>query len=231
MPATSPAPSITSPATAAAQPSLPLPIVFAVFLASGFAALVYQVVWQRALFALYGVNIESVTIVVTAFMLGLGLGSFAGGRVSRDPCRPVPLWFAGIELAIGAYGAASLLLLREVGAATAGASPLATFVLSFALVLLPTALMGTTLPLLVAHLVRRSGNVGQSVGALYFVNTLGSACAAAATGVWILGGFGQQGTVWLAAALNGLVGGAVLYLRRAHVSGQKAPQPGAGATP
>ncbi|MGA3102094.1 MAG: hypothetical protein ABSD61_09560, partial [Terracidiphilus sp.] len=55
---------------------------FLLFFVSGFPALMYQIVWQRALFTIYGVNIESVTIIVTVFMLGLGLGSLAGGRLS-----------------------------------------------------------------------------------------------------------------------------------------------------
>ena len=70
--------------------------IYAVFLLSGFAALLYQIVWQRALYAIYGINIESVTMVVTAFMLGLGLGSIAGGIVSKDPKRPVLLMFSQI---------------------------------------------------------------------------------------------------------------------------------------
>ena len=52
------------------------------FFFSGFPALIYQLTWQRQLFLIFGVNIESVTIVVTAFMLGLGLGSLAGGWLS-----------------------------------------------------------------------------------------------------------------------------------------------------
>ena len=51
------------------------------FLISGFAALVYQIVWERVLFAAFGVNIESITIVVSLFMFGLGLGSLAGGML------------------------------------------------------------------------------------------------------------------------------------------------------
>ncbi len=189
-----------------------LPFIYAVFLVSGCAALVYQVVWQRALFAIYGTNIESVTIVVTAFMLGLGLGSFAGGRLSRDPRRSMLAWFGGIEIAIGAYGAASLAIFHWIGGLTAGVSGPATFALSFTLVLLPTMLMGSTLPLLVAYAVRHNGNVGKSVGALYFVNTLGSAVAAFLTGVVLLKHLGQSGTVTLAAALNIAVGLAVLML-------------------
>src|SRR5262252_2519141 len=63
--------------------SRPVPWLYLFFFVSGFPALLYQIVWQRALFTLYGVNIESVTMVVTAFMVGLGLGSLLGGVVSR----------------------------------------------------------------------------------------------------------------------------------------------------
>ncbi len=57
---------------------LPLWLVYPIFFLSGFAAILYQIVWQRALFTIYGTSVESVTIVVTAFMLGLGFGSLAG---------------------------------------------------------------------------------------------------------------------------------------------------------
>ncbi|MBC7018265.1 spermidine synthase, partial [Salmonella enterica subsp. enterica serovar Enteritidis] len=113
----------------------------------------YQIVWQRALYAIYGINIESVTMVVTAFMLGLGVGSVAGGAVSKDPKRPVLLMFSLVELGIGLFGAVSLSVFHAVGEATLGMSAVATFVVTFLLVLVPTLLMGSTLPLLVAHLV------------------------------------------------------------------------------
>jgi predicted membrane-bound spermidine synthase len=176
--------------------------IYAVFLLSGFAALLYQIVWQRALYAIYGINIESVTMVVTAFMLGLGLGSIAGGIVSKDPKRPVLLMFSLVELGIGLFGAVSLAVFHRVGEATLGMSTFGTFVVTFLLVLVPTLLMGSTLPLLVAHLVRSSGNVGKSVGTLYFVNTLGSAFASAASVLFILGRAGQTGSVRIAALLN-----------------------------
>jgi spermidine synthase len=176
--------------------------IYAVFLLSGFAALLYQIVWQRALYAIYGINIESVTMVVTAFMLGLGLGSIAGGIVSKDPKRPVLLMFALVELGIGLFGAVSLAVFHGVGEATLGMSTFGTFVVTFLLVLIPTLLMGSTLPLLVAHLVRSSGNVGKSVGTLYFVNTLGSAFASAAAVLFIMGHAGQTGSVRIAALLN-----------------------------
>jgi spermidine synthase len=81
-------------------------------------------------------------------------------------------------------------------------SAVPTFIVTFLLVLVPTVLMGSTLPLLVAHLVRENRNVGKSVGTLYFVNTLGSAFASAASVLFILGKAGQSGSVRIAALLN-----------------------------
>jgi len=176
--------------------------IYLVFLLSGFAALLYQVVWQRSLYAIYGINIESVTMVVTAFMLGLGVGSLAGGIVSKDPKRPVLLYFAYVEAGIGVFGAFSLAIFHAVGNATLGMSAVPTFFVTFLLVLVPTMLMGSTLPLLVAHLVRANKNVGKSVGTLYFVNTLGSAFASAASVLYLLGHAGQSGSVRIAALLN-----------------------------
>jgi predicted membrane-bound spermidine synthase len=185
--------------------------VHLVFFVSGFAALVYQVVWQRSLFALYGITSEAVSVVVTAFMLGLGLGSWAGGRLSRTAWRPLAL-FGVVELAIGAFGAGSLALFRSVGAATLLWPPPAVAGVTFLLLLVPTLLMGATLPLLTSHLVRRSGNVGRSLGALYFSNTLGSAASAAVSALVLLGALGQSGTVRLASTLNVAVGTAALAM-------------------
>lgn len=190
----------------------------AIFLVSGFAALLYQIVWQRALFAIYGINIEAVTVVVTAFMVGLGVGSLAGGALSRHPRWPALVLFAGIELGIGAFGLGSLPLFRWVGARTLQASATTTAVVTFLVVLVPTLLMGATLPVLTAHLVRRSRNVGRSLGRLYFFNTLGSALASLAAVLVLMGALGQQGTVTLAAALNLMVGAGALALAAAERS-------------
>ncbi len=190
--------------------------ILPVFLLSGFSALLYQIVWQRSLFAIYGIHVESVTIIVTVFMLGLGLGSLAGGALSRDRRRPVLLLFAGVELAIGLFGYWSLRLFQYVGSLTLGLSPLGTGLCSFLLLLVPTLLMGATLPLLVADLVRASKNVGQSVGVLYCVNTLGSALAALAAALLLLGWLGQRGVTSLAALINVAVSASALVLYRAR---------------
>src|SRR3954454_9540568 len=85
------------------------------FFFSGFPALIYQLTWQRELFRIFGVNTESVTIVVTAFMLGLGMGSLAGGWISKKRgIKPLPLP-AAIEIATAAFGIVSLNIFEQVG--------------------------------------------------------------------------------------------------------------------
>jgi spermidine synthase len=180
--------------------------------------LIYQIVWQRALFAIFGVNIESVTVVVSAFMLGLGLGSLAGGYLSKHTgVRLLPV-FGAVEIGIAIYGVISLPLFHWVATFSAGAPALQTGVLSFALVLVPTILMGATLPLLTAHLVRLSGNVGRAVGILYFVNTLGSAAACFAAALVTMRYLGMRGSVMVAVVLNVVVAVSVLllHLRTRH---------------
>src|SRR6267378_2633952 len=89
-----------------------LSFYYLLFFLSGFPALLYQIVWQRALFTLYGVNVESVTMVVTAFMLGLGLGSVLGGTISRSQHLPLLRVFGLVELLIAACGVFSLKIHR-----------------------------------------------------------------------------------------------------------------------
>lgn len=185
-------------------------LVYAAFFLSGFPALIYQLVWQRSLFTIYGINIESITVVVTAFMMGLGLGSLLGGAVSKWKGTNPLLAFAVFEFSIGLFGVASPGIFEIVGAHTLGASAFETFVITFSLVLFPTLLMGATLPLLVVHLVRQFRNVGVSVGVLYFVNTLGAAVVCFIVVVWLFGSFGKTGTLYIASGLNFLVGGAAL---------------------
>ena len=176
------------------------------FFCSGFPALLYQIVWQRALFTLYGVNIESVTVVVTAFMLGLGLGSLAGGAVSKRQELPLLAIFGLVELSIATYGILSLRIFHWAADYTAGVGALQTGLIAFALVLTPTLLMGSTLPILVSYAVRTSHNVGASVGLLYAVNTLGSATACVCAGLFLMRRLGEHGSVALAAAINAAVG-------------------------
>jgi len=189
-------------------------LVAGLFFCSGFPALIYQIIWQRALFAIYGVNVQSVAVVVSAFMLGLGIGSLAGGRFSaRYPNHGIVI-FGICELGIAAFGLVSLRLFHWAAQYTAGSGLAHTVVFSFLLLIVPTMLMGATLPLLVEQLVRNSRSVGYSVATLYFVNTLGSAVACYACAEVLLRNLGQSGSVTLAACINTVVGAtAFLYGR------------------
>jgi spermidine synthase len=194
--------------------------LYLLFFISGFPALLYQVVWQRALFSIYGVNIESVTVVVSAFMLGLGVGSLLGGVVSTNRGLPLLVAFGLIELGTGGFGFCSLRLFHYAALFTAGAGPLETGLTSFFLLVVPTALMGSTLPILVAYLVRTSGSVGSSVASLYSVNTLGSAVACFAAAALTLPVLGASGSVTLAASINTTIGLLILvfhFLQRGRI--------------
>ncbi len=185
------------------------------FLCSGMPALIYQIVWQRVLFSIYGVNSQSVVVVVTAFMIGLGIGSLVGGRLSARFPRRAVLIFGIAELGVAVFGLSSLRIFQWSAAHTAGANLPSVIVFSLLLLLFPTVLMGATLPLLVEHLVFHTKRVGPSVSTLYFANTFGSAIACYLCATFLLRDFGQSGSVSIAACLNAVVGGAAyLYARR-----------------
>lgn len=187
-------------------------VIFTVFFLSGVAALIYQIVWQRVLFGVYGIDTISVTIVITAFMLGLGIGAMIGGQLSRRwPKAALPL-FASFELSIGLWGCLSLELIAAVAGWTRGVDHTAAGLIVFVLILIPTALMGATLPLLVGYQTERTSNVGRSVSNLYFSNTLGAAAGAFVTAGYLLGAQGLSGSVYFAAALNLSIAAAILGL-------------------
>ena len=177
-------------------------VLHLIFVMSGFSALLYQIIWQRVFLVLYGSNNESVAMVVAAFMLGLGLGNLLGGGLSERLGKNSVRCFALFELLIGLYGSFSLVLFSWVGSYSAFAGTWLAGGLCFLLLLVPTLLMGATLPMLVTFRVLESGQVGRSVSWLYFVNTLGAALGCFVASKWLLFTFQMSGCVSLAAQLN-----------------------------
>ena len=183
----------------------------ALFFASGFAALLYQIAWQRALFGWYGVDLDSISTIISVFMLGLGIGAMIGGWLAdRFQYRRI-LIFSLIELTIGAFGFFSLGIIDGIGDRVAAESLPRLIAITFIFFAAPTCAMGATLPVLVTELVDLTHNVGFSTGALYFINTLGAATGALAGGLALLSLYGLGGLVTIAAILNFSIA-AVAYL-------------------
>ena len=179
------------------------------FFVSGGVALMYQMVWQRVLFAAFGINTESVTIIVSVFMFGLGIGALCGAVVQRwYPPLAVPL-FCAIELGIGVFGLVSISAIQHLAASVEAVDLWRLTGYVYLLLGLPTVLMGATLPILVGYLDGLLRNVGASVGLLYAVNTLGSAAAALATVTLLFPWLGQADVARVAAGLNFVTAAAV----------------------
>jgi predicted membrane-bound spermidine synthase len=188
-------------------------LLLAVFFLSGVSALIYQVAWQRLLFGAFGVDIESITIVVSTFMLGLGCGALAGGQLAdRLGHRTIEL-FALCELGIGLFGFASPQLIPAVGAQFLQSSLPVIAAANFLLILIPASLMGATLPMLVAHLFRGNASVGVSISKLYWSNTMGAALGALAAGVLLFHHFTLNQSIYLAAVGNFIVASVVFLAR------------------
>jgi spermidine synthase len=198
--------SVTARPYATAAHTVALPLVLLVFFASGFSALLYQVIWQRLLVLFVGVDVHSVTIIVAAFMAGLGVGSLVGGRLADRLGPQSSLWaFAGAELVIGLFGLVSKTLYYDVLYARLphlAATPGTAAVVLLITLLAPTFSMGVSLPLLARGLTDSLGATGRVVGSLYGWNTLGAAVGALVSTWVLLPNLGLERTLWLGGAIN-----------------------------
>jgi predicted membrane-bound spermidine synthase len=197
------------------KPQIPaqLAIFTALFLISGAAGLIYEIIWERLLELYFGVTMTSITLIVSAYMAGLGLGSLFGGRLAQKLKSPLST-YGLLEIGIGLFGLISPILLNWIGRSTAGSPYWLVFILSFAFLLAPTFLMGTTLPLLSQAFINRVEKSGQVVGLLYGINTLGAAFGCLLAGYVLIGKFGFDGASLVAVAFNIGVGLAAILASR-----------------
>ena len=176
------------------------------FFLSGFAALLYQVSWQRMLVIFSGADVYSATLIVAAFMGGLGVGNLAGGHVAdRTSARMSLVLFASAELAIAVFGRFSASLYYDYLYQQLGHFDIAPPVMGgvlFISLLWPTFFMGASLPLLARTLTQRVDRAASVIGVLYGVNTLGAAAGAVLSTWWLLPHFGLEGSVRVGALLN-----------------------------
>ena len=212
-------------------------VVFLIlFFLSGFAALLYQIVWQRMLTFFGGADVYSVTIIVSAFMGGLGFGSLAGGHLAdRLDARRCLLAFAACEVAVAVFAIVSAniyydLLYVRLGAWAPPRAAMAAIV--FAVTLWPTFFMGMSLPLLVRALTQDARRPARWVPLLYGANTLGAACGSLLTTAVLFRTFDFVTSIRLGALLTlGCALGALLGtpLIRRHGVADRTDGPGADA--
>jgi spermidine synthase len=190
-------------------------ILYTLFFLSGAAGLVYELVWTRQLIFVFGGTTYAITTVLVAFMGGLGLGSYLAGRLSRWIGRPGRA-YGVLEIGIGLYALLLPALLPQAEPIYRAIYPhvaeqpwllsAARFGISCTLLLLPTTLMGATLPLLVVFSRSLGGGFGASVARLYGINTLGAVLGTLATGFLLIPKLGLALSSTVAAVTNLAVG-------------------------
>ena len=186
---------------------------------SGMAGLAYEIVWARYLALFLGHTSYAVVVVLVAFMGGLALGNAWLGALADRTRRPLAL-YAWLEIGIAAYALsfpffydfASDLYLRLAQRLEPGGTLLLMwkFVMSLVTIIVPTVLMGGTLPVLTRLVTRSLGELRERVAMLYFVNSAGAVLGCCLADFWWIPSWGLQATVWAGAAMNLLAGGAAL---------------------
>ena len=185
-------------------------LVYGCVVISGAAALIYEVIWARRLAQFLGITAHAHAAVLTAFMTGLALGSYLIGARADRIAKPLRA-YALLELGIGVYALLTLFLFdwakslyvataRVFGVTGWGAHG-SSLALAFAILLVPTFLMGGTLPLLIRGLSGKGVPLSKLTARLYGFNTLGATLGAFLGGFFLLSRWGLAGTTCFASGL------------------------------
>lgn len=180
------------------------------FLLSGFAALVYEVVWTQLLTLSFGASAYSFSLMLAAFFTGLGLGGYTAGKYIDGKKNAVEV-FAYLEIGIGLSGLIILLFFEKVGTPLSvlyrmsGSFYLfmaSVFFLSFLLMLAPSAMMGATLPVISRIYADKKDSVGRDIGSVYSFNTFGAIFGSFAAGFILIPTIGLARTTIIASVIN-----------------------------
>jgi spermidine synthase len=193
------------------------------FVLSGATGLIYEVLWARMLGLVFGATTFAISAVLAAFMGGLALGSAWAGKLAGRIKRPLRV-YGVIEIGIAVYAICVPLLFRWVDYLYAFiweqfrpgfyAFSVWRFVLSCLVLLVPTTLMGATLPVLSAALLRTPNHKPTAVTRLYTCNLVGAIFGTVAAGFYLLPTLGVRLTIFIAAAINLVVGIFAIVLDR-----------------
>ncbi|MFC1614923.1 fused MFS/spermidine synthase, partial [Gemmatimonadota bacterium] len=207
--------------------------IYVFFFLSGTSGLVYEIVWMRKLTLIFGNTVHAVSTTLAVFMGGLALGSYLFGRAADRTASPLRLYvLLELGIAVSALAVTALFLpildgtyiyLHRSGLSSGTMLFLVRLVLGMGILLLPTVLMGGTLPVMGRFLVRAPSEVGSVMGSLYGLNTLGAVAGSFAAGFLLIAAFGETVTIFSAAACNLAVGGGAYVLMRHLGRGRAAP--------
>jgi len=196
------------------------PVILLFLLLSGSCGLIYEIVWMKMLTLVIGNTVFAITTVLTAFMGGLALGSHLAGRLEGRIKQPLKI-YGLLEGGIGVYALLLPILIAgtepffRVVYQNIGASfyvfSLLRFVVCGLLLLVPTILMGATLPVLSKYFVANPSRLGGTVGLLYGVNTLGAVLGSFGAGFVLIPALGISWTIYTAALINILIAALILW--------------------
>lgn len=194
--------------------------ILILFLFSGTSALIYQTVWIRQFGLFFGVDVYSTATVLTAFMAGLALGNLIFGQMV-DRRKSALKLFMILELGIGLFALFFPFSIRLLYFIYSGLyrflptgfyfTQLYRFLLVFIFLLLPTTLMGGTLPVLTKVFVKELNSLGKQVGRLYSINNFGALIGCFLAGFFLMRAIGLNNTIFLAASLN-ILNAAIVFL-------------------
>ena len=219
-------------------PAQPSRLVYFYFFVSGITALVYEIIWARQLTVIFGHTVYSVSIVLSAFMAGLGFGSYIWGhwidRVTVENEKTPPLLVYGrIEILIFASSAMLSLIFSEFDIVYAWLhrwlpdSPVLfnvlKAVLAFILMFIPATFMGATLPIISKYYVTDNKRLGTQIGYLYSINTLGAVVGCVLTGFIFISTFGVLQTALFASCANLVIGIGCIRIYQEEHPGEKVP--------
>lgn len=215
------------------MPAVILPALILLFFVSGACGLIYQVLWLRLLGLVFGVTVYSASTVWASFMAGLALGSYLGGRLGAR--SPVPLiWFGVVEVLVGLSALATPITLAALShiyatwMPTLPESPVLVTALraamSFLVLIVPTVMMGASLPLIIRSSLFSGGELGARAGLLYGTNTLGAIAGTVAAGLYFIPALGITSTFQVAATLNVSAGLAAVLIGLAVRARRGVPQ-------